>query len=92
MEVEIPIRGNRECKCSYGIADITDNMMCAGVRGGGKDSCQVSSCYTPYVSHTCEQGVVMGWGWVLDLDKRLSQVVQETNPWTWWSGPFSGPD
>lgn len=41
MEVEVPIRGNRECNCNYGIGDITENMVCAGFRSGGKDSCQV---------------------------------------------------
>lgn len=42
MEVEVPIRGNRECNCDYGVGTITDNMLCAGLRSGGKDSCQVT--------------------------------------------------
>lgn len=37
----MPIRGNRECNCNYGVGKITDNMICAGLRSGGKDSCQV---------------------------------------------------
>lgn len=41
MEVEIPITGNRQCNCDHGVDRITDNMICAGVRSGGKDSCQV---------------------------------------------------
>lgn len=41
MEVELPIRGNRECNCNYGVGRITENMICAGLREGGKDSCQV---------------------------------------------------
>lgn len=32
--------GNNQCRCSQ--EDLTDNMMCAGVRGGGKDACLVS--------------------------------------------------
>ncbi|XP_061568161.1 transmembrane protease serine 9-like [Cololabis saira] len=43
MEVEVPVVGNRQCKCSYGVNQITDNMMCAGLEEGGKDSCQGDS-------------------------------------------------
>lgn len=37
----MPIIGNRQCNCDYGVGRITDNMICAGLRAGGKDSCQV---------------------------------------------------
>ncbi|RVE69984.1 hypothetical protein OJAV_G00083060 [Oryzias javanicus] len=43
QEVQLPIVGNRRCKCSYGASDITDNMVCAGLLEGGKDSCQGDS-------------------------------------------------
>uniref|UniRef100_A0A3P9L3B4 Peptidase S1 domain-containing protein n=1 Tax=Oryzias latipes TaxID=8090 RepID=A0A3P9L3B4_ORYLA len=43
QEVQVPIVGNRRCKCSYGASSITDNMMCAGLLAGGKDSCQGDS-------------------------------------------------
>ncbi|KAK2832950.1 hypothetical protein Q5P01_016839 [Channa striata] len=43
MEVEVPVVGNRQCNCDYGVGSITDNMMCAGLRAGGKDSCQGDS-------------------------------------------------
>ncbi|KAM9346001.1 polyserase-2-like [Symphorus nematophorus] len=43
MEVEVPIVGNRQCNCDYGVGRITDNMICAGLREGGKDSCQGDS-------------------------------------------------
>ncbi|XP_029013696.1 transmembrane protease serine 9-like [Betta splendens] len=43
MEVEIPVVGNRQCNCDYGVGAITNNMICAGLRAGGKDSCQGDS-------------------------------------------------
>ncbi|KAI3359963.1 hypothetical protein L3Q82_013846 [Scortum barcoo] len=43
MEVELPIVGNRQCNCDYGVGAITDNMICAGLQTGGKDSCQGDS-------------------------------------------------
>lgn len=43
--VDVPIIDNRQCEewhSSKGInVIIYDEMMCAGYRGGGKDSCQV---------------------------------------------------
>uniref|UniRef100_A0A3Q4HZH3 Peptidase S1 domain-containing protein n=1 Tax=Neolamprologus brichardi TaxID=32507 RepID=A0A3Q4HZH3_NEOBR len=43
MEVEVPVVGNRQCNCDYGVGTITDNMICAGLPDGGKDSCQGDS-------------------------------------------------
>ncbi|KAM9391637.1 transmembrane protease serine 9-like [Pholidichthys leucotaenia] len=43
MEVKVPIVGPRQCKCDYGINTITENMLCAGLRDGGKDACQGDS-------------------------------------------------
>ncbi|XP_051571328.1 polyserase-2-like isoform X2 [Myxocyprinus asiaticus] len=43
QEVQVPIIGNRQCKCLYGIQTITNNMICAGLIEGGKDSCQGDS-------------------------------------------------
>ncbi|XP_034001433.1 serine protease 33-like [Trematomus bernacchii] len=41
QEVRVPVVGNNECTCAY--HTLTDNMICAGFRSGGKDSCQGDS-------------------------------------------------
>ncbi|XP_054454414.1 LOW QUALITY PROTEIN: uncharacterized protein LOC129091022 [Anoplopoma fimbria] len=43
QEVEVPVLGNRQCNCLNGVGTVTDNMICAGVLAGGKDSCQGDS-------------------------------------------------
>uniref|UniRef100_A0A8C6LRM4 Si:ch73-182e20.4 n=1 Tax=Nothobranchius furzeri TaxID=105023 RepID=A0A8C6LRM4_NOTFU len=43
QEVKVPVVGNRQCDCLYGDTVITDNMICAGLLSGGKDSCQGDS-------------------------------------------------
>ncbi|XP_030649809.1 transmembrane protease serine 9-like [Chanos chanos] len=43
QEVEVPVVGNRQCNCLYGVGSITDNMICAGLLAGGKDACQDDS-------------------------------------------------
>lgn len=43
QEVQVPIMSNRQCRTTgYGSSRITDNMLCAGLADGGRDSCQVS--------------------------------------------------
>ncbi|XP_073713211.1 polyserase-2-like [Misgurnus anguillicaudatus] len=42
QEVNVPVIGNKKCNCAYN-NDITNNMMCAGLEQGGKDSCQGDS-------------------------------------------------
>nr|XP_020444181.1 tryptase alpha/beta-1-like [Monopterus albus] len=42
-EVDVPVVGNRQCNCDYGVGTITDNMMCAGSPAGGKGTCQILS-------------------------------------------------
>ena len=41
-EVVVPVVDQQQCVDYYAPEPITDNMICAGVPEGGKDSCQVS--------------------------------------------------
>uniref|UniRef100_A0A8C8DR23 Peptidase S1 domain-containing protein n=1 Tax=Oryzias sinensis TaxID=183150 RepID=A0A8C8DR23_9TELE len=44
QEVNVPIVGPNRCRCYYKDGnEITDNMLCAGLENGGKDSCQGDS-------------------------------------------------
>ncbi|XP_060802224.1 trypsin-1-like [Amyelois transitella] len=44
LEVELPILSNEECRSSqYDSHMISDNMLCAGLSKGGKDTCQGDS-------------------------------------------------
>lgn len=46
QELEVPIMSNDECKeTGYDQKQITDNMLCAGFKEGGKDSCQVKMSF-----------------------------------------------
>lgn len=43
QEVQLPVVGNKKCSCyNQDFATITENMICAGLDMGGKDSCQVT--------------------------------------------------
>nr|XP_046236590.1 transmembrane protease serine 9-like [Scatophagus argus] len=41
QEVNLPVVGDNECQCTY--PELTENMMCAGLQDGGKDTCQGDS-------------------------------------------------
>ncbi|XP_048088701.1 transmembrane protease serine 9-like [Alosa alosa] len=43
QEVDVPVVGNRQCNCLNGVGTVTQNMICAGLLAGGKDSCQGDS-------------------------------------------------
>ncbi|CAH1799262.1 unnamed protein product [Owenia fusiformis] len=42
-QVMVKIIGRQNCRTMYSTHEITDNMICAGYEGGGKDSCQGDS-------------------------------------------------
>ncbi|XP_062382938.1 transmembrane protease serine 9-like [Sardina pilchardus] len=43
QEVEVPVMDNKVCNELLTFTEITENMICAGLREGGKDSCQGDS-------------------------------------------------
>ncbi|KAJ8895307.1 hypothetical protein PR048_000632 [Dryococelus australis] len=42
LQLSVPIITNYECQRMYGSTKITDGMVCAGFREGGRDSCNVA--------------------------------------------------
>lgn len=39
----MPIVSRATCRNNYSVSEITNNMVCAGLTSGGKDSCQGDS-------------------------------------------------
>ncbi|TVY12542.1 Trypsin [Lachnellula arida] len=42
-KVSVPVISRAACQSEYSTADVTDNMFCAGLTAGGKDSCSGDS-------------------------------------------------
>uniref|UniRef100_A0A8C7P362 Peptidase S1 domain-containing protein n=1 Tax=Oncorhynchus mykiss TaxID=8022 RepID=A0A8C7P362_ONCMY len=71
QEVTVPVVGNRKCNCLYtGFSSITNNMICAGLLSGGKDSCQGDSG-GPIVS---KQGLVWIQSGVVSFGKGCAEA------------------
>jgi len=66
MEVIVPIVSNQECNTDYqsGGYTITDTMLCAGLKQGGKDSCQGDSGGALMAHHngTWRLTGIVSWG------------------------------
>ncbi|KAI3376207.1 hypothetical protein L3Q82_016717, partial [Scortum barcoo] len=58
QEVNVPVVGNNECRCSYG-SDITEDMICTGLRDGGKGPCS-GDAGAPVVAKKCSSWVQVG--------------------------------
>ncbi|KAL1596847.1 hypothetical protein SLS59_007588 [Nothophoma quercina] len=61
-KVDVPIISRTTCRNNYSVSEITDNMVCAGVAAGGKDSCQGDSG-GPLINSSTRQLVgIVSWG------------------------------
>lgn len=60
-KVSVPIVSRTTCRSNYGQSTITDNMICAGVASGGKDSCQGDSG-GPLVDSSNKLIGIVSWG------------------------------
>jgi trypsin len=57
----VPVVDRDICRSQYSVAEITDNMFCAGLTAGGKDSCQGDSG-GPVVDENKTLVGVVSWG------------------------------
>ncbi|XP_060749067.1 transmembrane protease serine 9-like [Tachysurus vachellii] len=87
QEVQMPIVSNSDCATAY--SPITDNMLCAGLAQGGKDSCQGDSGGPLVVQENgvwVQAGIVsFGYGCALPnfpgVYTRVSQYQDWINSW-----------
>merc|ERR1712215_500897 len=61
MKVTVPVVSDDDCRGAYGVSEIADSMICAGLAQGGKDSCQGDSG-GPFMCGSQLSGVV-SWGY-----------------------------
>lgn len=60
--VDVPIVSRAECKSEYPSSSITENMVCAGVLEGGKDSCSGDSGGPLIATGTDILEGIVSWG------------------------------
>ncbi|XP_037799654.1 trypsin-1-like [Penaeus monodon] len=60
-KVDVPIVDDDTCRQSYGVTEIADSMLCAGLPEGGKDACQGDSG-GPFVCGGKLHGIT-SWGY-----------------------------
>ncbi|XP_036905195.1 trypsin-like [Sturnira hondurensis] len=78
--LDAPILSSRACNSAYP-SQITDNMICVGFLGGGKDSCQGDSG-GPVVCNGQLQGIV-SWGYGCALKGRPGVYTKVCNYVSW---------
>ncbi len=87
QEVDVPVVGNRQCKCLYGVSKITDNMICAGELKGGKDSCQVTTpIHSVWLFH-CFNGLQILFSVKTTIIKNECRLNFELNLWVTFKTP-----
>ena len=72
MEVDVPIMSHQECKNAY--RGVTQNMVCAGYKQGGKDSCQGDSggpLFVKWYDKVYQVGIVSS----TDAPPRLDRAI-----------------
>merc|ERR1711872_685947 len=61
QKVDVPVVSDADCRDAYGVNDVYDSMICAGLPQGGKDSCQGDSG-GPFMCGNQLSGIV-SWGY-----------------------------
>ncbi|XP_072232995.1 chymotrypsin-like protease CTRL-1 [Leuresthes tenuis] len=93
QEVDVPIVGKNRCSCYYkDFGEITENMICAGLRAGGKDSCQGDSG-GPLVTkndYAWVQGGVVSFGKGCALPKNPGVYTRVSEYQNWISDIVTG--
>ncbi|XP_043952941.1 serine protease 27-like [Gambusia affinis] len=93
QQVEIPIIGSNKCSCyNQGFATITENMICAGLDEGGKDSCQGDSGgpLVMYNSLAWVQGGVVSFGYGCAVPMKPGVYARVSNYQKWISDKVTG--
>ncbi|KAJ4985316.1 trypsin A chain (extracellular trypsin protease) [Stagonosporopsis vannaccii] len=61
-KVDVPVVSRATCRQNYSVSEITDNMFCAGLSAGGRDSCQGDSG-GPIINTSTRQLIgLVSWG------------------------------
>ncbi|XP_063876161.1 trypsin-1-like [Scylla paramamosain] len=94
QEVTVPTMTNDQCKATgYAASEISDNMICAGVSEGGKDSCQGDSggpMVTLAESGKMKQIGVVSWGYGCASARFPGVYTRVGNYVSWIRGNISG--
>jgi trypsin len=85
-QVDVPLRSAASCSDAYGDG-VTGNMFCAGLRRGGKDSCQADSGGPIFhrVNNTWQQVGIVSWGDGCAQAERYGVYTKLQNYKTWIS-------
>uniref|UniRef100_A0A3B3X2L3 Peptidase S1 domain-containing protein n=1 Tax=Poecilia mexicana TaxID=48701 RepID=A0A3B3X2L3_9TELE len=94
QQVEVPIIGNNKCSCyNQGVVqEVTENMMCAGLDEGGKDSCQGDSGgpLVMYNSLAWVQGGVVSFGYGCAVPMKPGVYARVSNYQKWINDTVTG--